>query len=212
MTIVTPSKWLAGLVKRSFLKRYPVEVIHNGIDTSQFYPMESDFRERYGIENRFILLGVASSWNEMKGLSDYFKLAKKLDDSYRVVLVGLSKDQLKSVPQNMICIERTNSTEELAQIYSASDVLLNLSYCENYPTVNLEAIACGTPVITYNTGGSPESNIENDGAFINKGNLEGIIDQIKNLQNHDCEKKRMKVDTSSFDKMKTTLKYMNIYC
>ena len=176
LTIVTPSHWLAGLVKRSFLKAYPVTVIHNGIDTSQFYPMKSDFRKRYGIEDKFILLGVASSWNEMKGLSDYIKLAKMLDDSYRVVLVGLSKDQFKSVPRNIICIERTNNVKELACVYSAADLFLNLSYCENYPTVNLEAIACGTPVITYDTGGSGESAVSY-GVVVQQG----MISEIKSI-------------------------------
>ena len=182
LTIVTPSHWLAGLVKRSFLKAYPVTVIHNGIDTSQFYPMKSNFRKKYGIEDKFILLGVASSWNEMKGLSDYVKLANMLDDSYRVILVGIKKGQIKNVPSNMICIERTNSTKELACIYSAADLLLNLSYCENYPTVNLEAQACGTPVITYDTGGSKESALDYGKYAVKRGDIFHVTYELKKAQ------------------------------
>ena len=207
LTIVTPSKWLAGLVKRSFLKGYSVKVIHNGIDTSQFYPIKSDFRKRYNIEDKYVLLGVASSWNDMKGLSDYIKLAKILDDSYRIVLVGLSKEQLRSVPQNMICIERTNSTEELVQIYSASDVLLNLSYCENYPTVNLEAIACGTPVITYDTGGSAESAIIN-GNVVLRGDLNAVISE---LNEHNYKTIKFIVNKDLIDAQSSLKAYLKMF-
>ena len=142
MTLVTPSKWLAGLVKESFLKDYPVEVINNGIDTCIFKPTPSDFRKRYHIEDKKVLLGVAAFWDKRKGLNDFVKLSKMLDDDYKIVLVGLSEKQIKEVPDNIIKISRTNSAVELE---------------DNYPTVNLEAQACGTPVITYDTGGSVES-------------------------------------------------------
>ena len=157
LTIVTPSEWLARMIKKSFLAEYPVVVIHNGIDTSKFYPMENHIKEFYHIRDKYMLLGVSTAWNEMKGYSDYLKLADMLGEKYQVVLVGLTKKQKKKVPNNIIGIERTNSIKELAQIYSAADLFLNLSHCENYPTVNLEAISCGTPVLTYNVGGSPES-------------------------------------------------------
>ena len=157
LTIVTPSHWLAGLVKRSFLKEYPVKVIHNGIDTSKFRPLKNDFRQVYGLENKFILLGVSSVWNDLKGYSDFIKLSSMLSDEYRIVLVGLNKQQIEALPENIIGIEKTNSIKELAYIYSSADLFLNLTYCDNYPTVNLEARACGLPVVTYNTGGSPES-------------------------------------------------------
>ncbi len=157
MTIITPSNWLANLVKESFLKEYPVEVVYNTIDTSVFKPTPSDFRVRYGLENKKIILGVASVWEPRKGLKDFIELSKMLDDNYKVVLVGLNDKQLKEIPENIIGIKRTNGQKELAEIYSAADVFLNTTYEDNYPTVNLEARACGTPIITYNTGGSPES-------------------------------------------------------
>lgn len=157
LTVVTPSKWLAGLVKQSFFKDYPVEVINNGIDLTVFKPTESDFREKYGLSDKKIILGVANVWEKRKGFDDFLQLARLIDDDYRIVLVGVNDKQLKMLPSNVIGIQRTNSVVELAQIYTAADVLFNPTYEDNYPTVNLEAQACGTPVITYPTGGSIES-------------------------------------------------------
>lgn len=144
------------LVQQSFLSEYPVKVINNGIDTKKFYPSSNDFRKRHGAEDKILLLGVANVWNAMKGYSDYIKLAGILEDRYRIVMVGLSKKQMKEASDKIIGIKKTNSMEELVQIYSACDIFLNLTYCDNYPTVNLEAIACNLPVLTYDTGGSTE--------------------------------------------------------
>lgn len=160
MTIITPSKWLANLVKESFLKEYFVEVIHNTIDTNVFKPTPSNFRERYGLENKKIILGVSGVWNERKGFNDFIELSKMLDKNYRIVLVGLNDKQLKEIPENIIGIKHTNGQKELAEIYTAADVFVSLSYEENYPTVHLEARACGTPVITYDAGGSSEAGGE----------------------------------------------------
>lgn len=157
MTLITPSQWLADLVKKSFLSDYPVEVCHNTIDTNVFKPTPSDFRKKYGLENKKIILGVASVWDERKGLKDFVELSKMISDDYTIVLVGLNKQQVKKMPTDIICVEKTNSSVELAQIYTAADIFLNLTYEDNYPTVNLEAQACGTTCITYRTGGSVES-------------------------------------------------------
>lgn len=204
LTIVTPSEWLAGLVRKSFLAQYPVKVIHNGIDTSRFYPMENDTREYFGIGDKFMLLGVSTSWDEMKGYSDYLKLADILGDGYKVVLVGLTRNQKKKLPRNVIGIERTNSVRELAQLYSAADLFLNLSYCENFPTVNLEAIACGTPVLTYRTGGSPES-AGKDAIVIERGDLDAVAEVVKKI-----EKKTPSVDRITIDKEKSVIEYKRI--
>lgn len=157
LTIVTPSKWLAELVKQSFLNEYPVRVINNGIDLTVFKPTESDFREKYGLIGKKIILGVASVWDERKGLNDFIKLADLIDSDTRIVLVGVNKKQKKHLPKNIVAIEKTNNAKELAEIYTAADVFFNPTYEDNYPTVNLEAQACGTPVVTYDTGGSGES-------------------------------------------------------
>lgn len=170
MTLITPSQWLADLVKESFLKEYPVEVRYNTINTEVFKPTPGDFRERHSLQDKKMILGVASIWEKRKGLDDFIKLAGMLDDSYRIVLVGLTTEQAKQMPANIIAIPRTNSPQELAQIYTAADVFFNPTYEDNYPTVNLEAQACGTRVITYNTGGCRETLTHNNSISIEKGN------------------------------------------
>ncbi len=157
MTLITPSKWLADLVKQSFLKDYPVEVRYNTIDTSVFKPTPSDFRKRYGLTDKKIILGVASTWDDRKGIDDFIQLSNMLEDDYKIVLVGLTDKQIKALPRIILGLPRTNSTKELAEIYTAADVFVNPTHEDNYPTTNLEAQACGTPSITYNIGGSPES-------------------------------------------------------
>lgn len=158
MTLITPSQWLASLVSQSFLGAYPVEVRHNTIDKTVFKPTPSDFREEKGVGDRFMVLGVASPWTERKGLRDFLHLAEILDlNRFAIVLVGLSQKQIQTLPDGIIGLARTDSPQMLAGIYSAADVFFNPTREDNYPTVNLEAEACGTPVITYNTGGCSET-------------------------------------------------------
>lgn len=158
MELITPSKWLADLVGQSFLSKYPVTVKHNEIDRSVFKPTPSDFRERYGIGDRFMILGVASPWTERKGLEDFVKLAGELDGSqFAIVLVGLSEKQIGLMPKGVIGLARVDSPQELAGLYSTADVFFNPTREDNYPTVNLEAQACGTPVVTYDVGGCRET-------------------------------------------------------
>ena len=180
MTLITPSKWLADLVSESFLKKYPVKVIHNGIDLSVFKPTESDLRKKYGLTDKKVILGVASVWDERKGLDDFIKLSDLLDRQYQIVLIGLSDRQLKKMPDNVIGIKRTDSVTELAQWYTTADVFINLTYEDNYPTVNLEAQACGTPCITYRTGGSVESVPEEN--IVDAGDISTIKSMLTNSQ------------------------------
>ncbi len=183
LIIVTPSQWLADLTRRSFLGNAKIEVIRNGIDLEAFQPTEGDFRSRYGLEDKKIVLGVASAWSKSKGLCDFIKLADELPDSYKIVLVGLKPDQMQLIPEKILGIERTNNVQELAEIYTAADVFVNATYNDNYPTVNLEAQACGTPVITYRTGGSVESvPAEN---VVEQGDVMGLKDKILS-ENVEC--------------------------
>ena len=174
LILITPSKWLADLAGQSFLSQYEVKVINNGVDINVFKPTESDVKRRLKIEDKKIILGVAAFWEERKGLTDFYTLAKKLDDRYRIVLVGLSKKQIDCLPDGITGIERTGSVQALAELYSAADVYFNPTYEDNYPTTNLEAIACGTPVVSYKTGGSGES-AEIYGKAINKGDLSELM-------------------------------------
>ena len=179
MTIVTPSEWLAGIVKESYLKDYPVKVINNGIDLNVFKPTESDFREKYALENKYIVLGVAFGWGRRKGLDVFVELAERLDKvKYKIVLVGTDDNVDKLLPDNIISIHRTQSQTELAEIYAAADVFANPTREENYPTVNMEAIACGTPVVTFNTGGSPEMLDETCGAAVAKDDTDAMYNEI----------------------------------
>lgn len=172
MTLITPSQWLADLVKRGFLKDYPVEVVYNKINTDIFKPTPGDFREKHGLEGKYVILGVANIWDTRKGLADFLKLAGTLDETYHIVLVGLSEEQLQSLPSNVLGIRRTANPQELAQIYSAADVLFNPTYEDNFPTVNLEAEACGTMVVSYDTGGCKETLRRSDSFVIPTGDIE----------------------------------------
>lgn len=157
LTIVTPSKWLENLVKESFLGEYQIKVINNGIDLEIFKPINSDFRKKNNIVDKYIILGVANIWTKKKGFHYFLQLAKELEENEIIVLVGLTEKQKKTLPSNIIGISRTQNIKELVEIYSAADVFLNPTLEDNFPTVNLEAQACGTPVVTFDTGGSRES-------------------------------------------------------
>ena len=179
MRIIVPSHWLAGLVKKSYLRGYPIEVVHNTIDKTVFKPTPSNFRERYGLENKKIVLGVATAWSQRKGLNDFVLLSEALGDEYRVVLVGVTEKQRKTLPGRILAMGCTNSAQELAAIYTAADVFVNLTYEDTYPTVNLEAQACGIPCITYRTGGSPESVSQEN--ILDIADLKGIEQRIRQI-------------------------------
>ncbi|MCK7645410.1 glycosyltransferase [Shewanella sp. JNE10-2] len=181
LTIVTPSQWLAHLVKKSFLQDYHVQVVNNGIDLSVFQPRQSLFRHKHNLVDKFVIMGAALVWSPRKGFDDFIALAKMLPANHRLVMIGLPPDKIKTLPNNIIGIHRTDNPIELAEIYSTADVFFNPTYEDNYPTVNLEAIACGTPVITYNTGGSPESVSVDHGFVFAKGDLVSVVNAVKNL-------------------------------
>lgn len=157
MTIITPSKWLQELVGQSYLKVYPVAVIYNGIDTDTFKPINSKLRQKYNLGKKKIILGVAAIWDKRKGLKYLLELADRLDDNYQVVIIGLNATQLKQIPEHVIGITKTNNVQELVEWYSTADIYVNPTLEDNYPTTNMEAICCGTPCLTFDTGGSPES-------------------------------------------------------
>lgn len=157
MQLITPSRWLAELTRKSFLRDYPVQVINNKINQNVFHKCNSDFKEKSGIGSKILILGVASVWDRRKGLQDFIELRSLLGDDYEIVLVGLTDSQIKTLPNGILGISRTNNVEELVKIYSAADWFFNPTHEENYPTVNLEARACECNVITYDTGGAAET-------------------------------------------------------
>lgn len=178
LIIVTPSQWLLKLVNQSFLKEYDAICINNGIDISTFSPRHSDFRKKYGLENKRVILGVAFEWGYRKGLDIFTKLSRILDSRYVIVLIGYN-GQLHI--ENLITIGRTNNQIELAEIYSAADVFLNPTREDNFPTVNIEALACGTPVVTFDNGGSKEMIDETCGIVLADEDVETIKSTIDEL-------------------------------
>lgn len=211
MTIITPSTWLANLVNKSFLSNYPIKVIHNGVDLTKFQPTVSDFRIENQLENKKIILGVASVWSEKKGLHIFNKLADRLNNQYKIILVGISEKNKKNVNSKIMCITRTESIEELACIYSTADIFVNPTLEDNFPTTNIEALACGTPVITFNTGGSIESIDESCGIVVEKGNVDKLYQEIKNIftsniNETDCVKR-----SRMFNKNDRYKDYLDLY-
>lgn len=214
MTIVTPSEWLAGLARESYLKQYPIEVINNGIDLNVFKPTHSNFREQYGIPgDKYIVLGVSFAWGYRKGLDCFVEMAEKLGEQYQIVLVGTDDEIDKNLPHNIISIHRTQNQKELAEVYSAADVFVMPTREENYPTVNMEAIACGTPVVTFDTGGSPEMLDDKTGIIVEANDIEATKKAIKDI----CEKKRCNDEeyivaySKNFDMKKRFAEYIELY-
>lgn len=213
MTIVTPSKWLANLLKESFLKYYDVKVINNGIDLNIFKPTNSNFRKQYNIsKKKNILLGVSFDWGIRKGLDIFIELANILDyNKYQIVLVGTNDSIDRQLPSNIISIHRTQNQNELAKIYTVADWFINPTREENYPTVNMEAIACGTPVITFNTGGSAEM-LGNCGMVVKCNEIDRLVKIIKEYDARNgfscvsCQKK-----ATEYDKECKYEKYINLY-
>ena len=149
LRLIVPSHWLESRVKESFLKEYPVEVVYHTIDPAVFHPLPSDFRKTHHLEDKKIILGVASVWDARKGLADFLELAKLLDDQFMIVLVGLREKQRKNLPANILALPRTGTLEELVQIYSAADVFVNPSAEETFGMTTLEARRCGTEAVVY---------------------------------------------------------------
>lgn len=178
LTIVTPSDWLKLLAEQSFLGGYPIKTIHNGIDPAVFTPTDGDLRDRFGIGDKKLLLGVANIWEPRKGLTDFLALAEKIGDDAKAVLIGLSERQIKSLPQSVIGIGRTANAGELAAWYTAADVFVNPTLEDNFPTTQIEALACGTPVVSYDTGGCAEALDETCGVVVPKGDIEALAEGI----------------------------------
>ena len=186
LTIVTPSLWLCDLVKKSFLNCYPIKVINNGIDLDIFKPTKSDFRKENNLEDKFVILGCASPFGYRKGYDTFLELSKRLPENFRIVLVGLNDEQLINLPKNIIGIKRTQNQQELASLYAMADVFVNPTREDNFPTTNIEALACGTPAITYNVGGSAEMIDDTCGIGITPQDIDSLEKAIKNV----CENKK----------------------
>lgn len=213
MILVTPSIWLSKLVRESYLKNYPIKIINNGIDLDVFKYMESDFRARYLIpKDNKVILGVAFGWSIKKGLDVFIDLSKRLPSNYKIVLVGTNEAIDKILPDNIISIHRTTSQRELAEIYSAADIFVNPTREEVLGLTNIEANACGIPVLTFNTGGSPECIDDKSGACIQCDDIFALEEKIINI----CEKKPFRKEdcenrSKKFNLTNMYAEYMSLY-
>lgn len=214
MTIVTPSQWLADLVKQSFLKDYPVKVIHNGIDLAVFKPSTGNFRAKFGIPaEKKILLGVAFGWGVRKGLDVFVELAQRLDpERYQIVLVGTNDKVDRELPDNIISIHRTNNQQELADIYTEADLFLNPTREEVLGLVNVEALACGLPVLTFKTGGAPECIDETCGVAVDCDDLDSMEREIHRMCSANSYAAQHCVNRAKqFDYIQTSREYIALY-
>ncbi|SFN78506.1 Glycosyltransferase involved in cell wall bisynthesis [Pseudobutyrivibrio sp. UC1225] len=210
-SVVTPSEWLGEIVSKSFLSNNTISVINNGIDLNIFKPTNKEFRKKIGNDKR-IVLGVSFNWNAKKGLDAFIELRNLLNSSYIIVLVGLSNDMASSLPEGIIPINKTNNQQELADIYSSADVYVNPTLEDTYPTVNMEAIACGTPVVTYATGGAPEILGGNCGVSVEKGNVSALKAAIEKVcDDHEYYEKACEVRAKDFNQMNAFKKYIDLY-
>lgn len=209
LTFVPVSNWLAEIVMQSKIgKDYRIEVIHNGVDLDIFKPLSPQKRKT----NKFKILGVADGYDERKGLNDFNKLSEILGDDYEITMVGLQQNEFSKVSSRIKGLGRTSSVEELVRMYNEADVYLNLTYSDNFPTTNIEALACGTPVITYKTGGSPEAVDSKTGVVIEPGDIEGVASAIAEMKGNpfssdDCRHRA----ELHFDKNKCFEKYIELY-
>lgn len=208
LTIVPCSEWMEGFVRESFLKVKRIEVIKNGVDLNVFKPGVKEGGDAFAV------LAVSSVWNQEKGLVDIIKLRDTLPEKYRITIVGLTEKQVQALPDGIHGIQRTQNVQELVDLYSRADVFINPTYADTFPTVNLEALACGTPVITYKTGGSPEAIDNNTGLAVEQGDIRALENGIIKI----CEKGHGFYTASCrnraenrFDKDKCYKKYISLY-
>lgn len=213
--IVTVSKWLQQLVEESFFKSYDIQTIYNGVDVNVFHPRQNKVViKNLNLEGKRILLAAATTWTEDKGLNDYYELRKVLSDEKIIVLVGLTEDKINALPAGIVGIKRTNSQDELAELYSAADITLNLSYLETFGLTTAEGMACGTPGIVYNKTASPELISPETGKIVEAGDIKaiaGAIEEIlskgKSSYSDKCRKRALDL----YDKNKQYREYLELY-
>lgn len=177
LTLVPVSKCVECYYRQSFFKDLNIRQIYNGVDVGTFKPYTAS--NRYG---KYIL-GVASVWNDSKGLSEFHKLRSILPKEINIVMVGLTERQISHLPQGITGISRTDNVQQLAELYSSAIAFVNPTFEDNFPTTNIEALSCGTPVITYQTGGSPEAIDDMTGIVVAQGDIKGINSAIMTICN-----------------------------
>lgn len=183
--IVTPSRWLTKEAEKSFFGRYPCVTISNGIDVKNtFFPRDkAACRKKYGYEEKErLVLGIAVGYGDpRKGAKYIIQLARDLEGEAKVILIGWEKknDTLLEGTKNIIPLPATDDLEMLAEYYSMADVFVLPSLAENYATVTLESMACGTPVVGFAVGGIPEQLAEGRGIAVRAGDQRAFTRAVK---------------------------------
>jgi len=188
-----------------------VHVIRNGIDRQVFAPTEGRVRRRHGLQDKKILLGVASVWEKRKGLQYFTELAGRLPEQYKIVLIGVNDRQRKKLPDNILGIARTSKASELAEWYTAADIFVNPTMEDNFPTTNLEALSCGTPVLTFATGGSPETIDGSCGRVVPKGDVDALLEAILEMTEYPMLKESCILKSMQYDKKERFREYRKLY-
>jgi glycosyltransferase involved in cell wall biosynthesis len=185
MILIPVSDWQAQLCSKSFFKNTLMKRIYNGVDVDVFHPALKENRkeifDRYKIQTDFLVLGVASVWEKRKGYNDFIELRSLLSKEYSILLVGLSEKKIKSLPDGILGITGIENVKDLAKIYANSDVFVNPTWEDNFPTTNLESLACGTPVVAYNTGGCKELIKEDIGFIVRQGDIKVLAECIQKI-------------------------------
>ena len=211
LTVVTVSDWLKGEAEKSFLGKYPVKRIYNGIDRTVFKPTDSRIREKLGVGDKYIILGVSDGWSKRKGLSYFLQLAKELKPDEVIVMVGFKKEEIEQLPPGIIGLERTDSVQELVELYSAADVLINPSFEETFGLVTAEALACGTPAIVFNATACPELVDETCGRVVPKGDYDALKQAIADIRAAELTQNACVKRAALFDKQTNYRQYVNLY-
>lgn len=214
LTLVPVSHWLEGELRKSYLADNRIRPIYNGIDVNTFKPTHSDVKEKYGVANKKMLLAVATTWEERKGLKDYIQLSDTLPQDAVLVLVGLNEEQMHSLPSNVVGIRRTHNIEELVKLYSSAEVVLNLSYEETFGLTTVEGFSCGTPGIVYNCTASPELITSETGYIVEPGDIQGVAETIKMIferGKRDFTESCRERAVNNFDMQERCKDYINLY-
>ena len=211
LVLVSPTQWLSDLLKDSYLNQFPTYFIPSGIDLEVFRPMESNFRECYGLSNQFIVLGVSNGFSKFKGLDYFVRLAKQLPEEYQLILIGVSKEQRHRFPRKVILIDRTNDAAELARYYSMADVFVNPTLQETQGLTNIEALACGTGVVTFNSGGSADCIDKSCGFVVERDNFEELLQTVIQACQCPFERKACIQKATDYDKNKLYDDYIELY-
>lgn len=211
ITMVAPSKWLRDIIKESYLHQFPSAIIPSGIDLNQFKPTSGEFRQRYHLEDKYIVLGVSFGFSKLKGSEYFIQLSERLSKEYQVVLIGVDEKQRGYFPSTILTLPRTKNIKNLAEYYTVADVFVNPTLQESQGLTNIEALACGTGVVTFDSGGSPEGIDESCGYVVKRGDGDGFINAVVKACIHPFDQKACINRAGLFDKAKLYQDYIKLY-